>query len=680
MKPAIWLGLKPALRRLSGWRVGCVGCLGLCLWLAGVSPGIAQTAPLVPLAPRSDAAAGLPGSDPAFAAPPGSSEVPADAADPNSDPNSSESGQRPNQRLAREAALAAPQRSSKTSPPTSGNRAASESSTSSSGASAAPPSESTPPGLPPLPPLPPLLDLAPPSVQVPWPSYRHGGSAAPTSPVKLPDPDARITLALSQVDLAVALKAFAEFTGLNIIASDHVRGSVSLSLTRVPWRRAFDTLLDANGLAMQQHDNLIWVAPASEIAAREKQRFEANARITELEPLASRMFVLQYQRADDVRKLLAGGGNQQVLSKRGTAMADPRTDHLFVTDLPERIAQVAALIAAIDVPPRQVLIESRIVEADESFERNLGARLALIDGHPAPDDRDPHGIHGGPAGNLYDLPAGGIGGYPAATLGITLFSAGDSRELMLELSALEAEGHGRIISSPRVVTADRVRALIEQGTELPYQAKVDTGVSAVQFRRAGLKLEVIPHITPDHHVMLDVDVTKDSVGAETTAGPAIDTKHVQTQVQVENGGTVAIGGIYLENERRDATRVPWLGSLPLVGFLFRRTAISHSKDELMIFITPTEVGPLDRLAASRSAGATPDSPAGTVFMPPSGKTSAAGEANAPASSAHALASAEDGVAPPEPVVPAIPQLPASGGDPLGVKEPQAELGATRDTL
>ena len=402
-------------------------------------------------------------------------------------------------------------------------------------------------------------------------------------------PDAPITIAFHDADLGAALQAFAEFTGLNIVAGERVRGKTSLTLTRVPWRLAFKTFLEANGLAMQQSDGVIWVAPAAEVAVREKQRLEATARLNDLEPLTGRIFVLHYQRAEDVRKLLAGSGNQRVLSKRGNAMADPRTDHLFVTDLPATLDQIAELLKVIDQPARQVLIESRIVEADESFARNLGAKLALLG---KPEDATSKGVLADPQGNIFNLPAGGLAGYGAATLGTTLFSAGASRMLAIELNALEAQGGGRIVASPRIVTADRVRALIEQGTELPYQAQVDTGVSTVQFRRAGLKLEVVPHITPDHHVMLDVDVTKDSVGSATTAGPAINTKHIQTQVQVDNGGTVAIGGIYLQDERRDTTGVPWLGSVPVIGALFRHRAVQHSKSELMIFISPSEVPPL----------------------------------------------------------------------------------------
>jgi type IV pilus assembly protein PilQ len=426
-------------------------------------------------------------------------------------------------------------------------------------------------------------------------------------------PDAPITIAFHDADLGAALQAFAEFTGLNIVAGERVRGKTSLTLTRVPWRLAFKTLLEANGLAMQQSDGVIWVAPAAEVAVREKQRLEATARLNDLEPLAGRIFVLRYQRAEDVRKLLAGSGNQRVLSKRGNAMADPRTDHLFVTDLPATLDQIAELLKVIDQPARQVLIESRIVEADESFARNLGAKLAL---QGKPEGATDKGVLADPQGNIFNLPAGGLAGYGAATLGTTLFSAGASRMLAVELNALEAQGRGRIVASPRVVTADRVRALIEQGTELPYQAQVDTGVSTVQFRRAGLKLEVVPHITPDHHVMLDVDVTKDSVGSATTAGPAINTKHIQTQVQVDNGGTVAIGGIYLQDERRDTTAVPWLGSWPVIGALFRHRAVQHSKSELMIFISPSEVLPVPANAPEALVGRAPRADDGVEPLQP----------------------------------------------------------------
>jgi type IV pilus assembly protein PilQ len=394
-----------------------------------------------------------------------------------------------------------------------------------------------------------------------------------------------ITLDLKNADLGAALQAFARFAGINIVASEKVRGQVSLNLAAVPWRRAFDTLLEVNGLAMEQHGNVIWVAPLAELAAREKLRFEAHARAADLEPLASRTFVLRYPRADDVRKMLTGTGNQRVLSKRGAAMADARTNLLFVTDLDARVRQIAELIALLDRPTPQVMIEAKIVEGEVGFSRNLGVKLAVA-GIGDPPSR---GVTGGKEGVVYDLSAGPISGFDAATAGLTLFVAQATRLLNVELSALEAEGHGRIVSRPRVVTADRVKSIIEQGMEVPYQAKVGNGMSGVQFRRATLKLEVEPQITPHGHVILDLDITKDSLGEQTANGPAIHTKHVQTRVEVENGGTVAIGGIYADDDRDDVTGVPGLSKLPLIGWLFRHDARRSSKSELVILITPNVI-------------------------------------------------------------------------------------------
>ncbi|KWK76990.1 secretin [Burkholderia ubonensis] len=402
------------------------------------------------------------------------------------------------------------------------------------------------------------------------------------------DDDRRISLNLHGVSLAAAFDAFARFTGLNIIVSEQVRGTVSLRLNHVRWRNAFDTLLDTHGLAMSRRDNVIWITPAAELAARERERFEAHARAADLEPLASRTFVLHYPRAQDVQRLLTGAAGQRLLSKRGAAAADSRTNQLFVTDLAPRIAQIAGLIDAIDRPSRQVRIEARIVEGEQGFSRNLGARLALRARERAAA-ADGAAFTAG-ARNALDLAARPLGGFDAATAGFTLFAAPLSRVLDVELSALEAQGRGQIVSSPRVVTADRAKAIVEQGAELPYQAKVGNGVSGVQFRRATLKLEVEPQITPDGRVVLDLDVTKDSVGEPTAAGPAIHTKHVQTRVEVEDGGTVAIGGIYEQLRRDDVTRVPLLGKIPILGALFRHRAQRDQRSELVVFITPTVVG------------------------------------------------------------------------------------------
>ncbi|AGK47932.1 type IV pilus secretin PilQ family protein [Burkholderia thailandensis MSMB121] len=398
--------------------------------------------------------------------------------------------------------------------------------------------------------------------------------------------DRAISLNLQQASLAAVFDAFARFTGLNIVVSERVRGMVSLRLNNVPWRSAFDALLDAHGLAMARRGSVIWVAPVAELAERERQRFDAHARAAQLEPLASRSFVLRYARAADVQRLLAGSAGQRILSKRGSVLADPRTNLLFVTDLSGRLAQIADLIGKLDTPSRQVLIEARIVEGDRGFSRNLGARLALR----APDAGDrATGIVAGRNGTLADLTARPIGGFDAATAGLTLFAARASRLLDVELSALEAQGRGQIVSSPRVVTADRTKAIVEQGAELPYQAKVGNGVSGVQFRRATLKLEVEPQITPDGRVILDLDIAKDSVGEETASGPAIHTKHVQTRVEVENGGTVSIGGIFESDDRDDVTRVPLLGKIPVLGALFRHRAQRAQRSELVVYITPTVV-------------------------------------------------------------------------------------------
>ncbi|KVG34973.1 type IV pilus secretin PilQ [Burkholderia diffusa] len=444
----------------------------------------------------------------------------------------------------------------------------------------------------------PLPRLEGPPIPLPPPTRMSDASARRPGDV---DDARRISLNLQGVGLAAAFDALARFTGLNVIVGEQVRGTVTLRLNNVRWRDAFDTLLDTHGLAMSRRGNVIWVTPAAELAARERERFETHARAAELEPLASRTFALHYPRAQDVQRLLAGATGQRLLSKRGAAAADPRMNLLFVTDLAPRIEQIAGLIDAIDRPSRQVRIEARIVEGEQGFSRNLGARVALRAQGRAP-------VADGAASatdtrNALDLAARPLGGFEAATAGFTLFAAPLSRVLDVELSALEAQGRGQIVSSPRVVTADRVKAIVEQGSELPYQAKVGNGVSGVQFRRATLKLEVEPQITPDGRVVLDLDVTKDSIGEPTAAGPAIHTKHVQTRVEVEDGGTVAIGGIYEQLNRDDVTRVPLLGKIPVLGALFRHRARRDQRNELVVFITPTVVGARCETAGAGDADA-----------------------------------------------------------------------------
>ena len=411
----------------------------------------------------------------------------------------------------------------------------------------------------------------------------------------------RLSLNFQNIDVRSLLQVFADFTNLNIVTSDSVTGTLSLRLKDVPWDQALQIVLDSKGLASRRNGNVLWVAPRNELATKEKAELESQQQVTELEPLRSQVFRLNYQSAGDVRNMLLGAGaaggaavggttTSRILSKRGSLTADTRTNQLFVSDIPSKLEEVQAFLQKIDIPVRQVMIEARIVEADDGFSRNLGAKLGFASN-----------TNGARYGNTYtnvlpgatsdnspaiSLPANGINGVNAASVAVSLFNAGAGRFLALELSALEADGRGKIVSSPRVVTADNIKALIEQGTEIPYQQATSSGATSVSFKKANLKLEVTPKITPDGNIFLDVDVNKDSVGIQTTNGFAIDTKHVQTQVLVENGGTVVIGGIYTQNERTDINKVPLLGDIPVLGNLFKSTAKINKRTELLVFLTP----------------------------------------------------------------------------------------------
>ncbi|HEX9431614.1 MAG TPA: type IV pilus secretin PilQ, partial [Burkholderiales bacterium] len=308
--------------------------------------------------------------------------------------------------------------------------------------------------------------------------------------------------------------------------------------------------------------------------------------------------------AADVQKLLSDA-TQRILSKRGSAVVDARTNTLFVQDTPSRLEEVRKLLAKIDIPVRQVMIEARIVEANETFSRNLGARFGVIErgsGRTLGSANMTVGAELGNTGQAAGLvagtpsltgpglqssfPANGLNGFSAGQFSFVLFNAAATRVLSLEISALEADGKGKIIASPRVLTADQVEALIEQGTEIPYQQATSSGATAVSFRKANLALKVKPQITPDGNVTMTLDVNKDQPGATTPAGVQINTKHVKTEVLVENGGTVVIGGIYEQNDRTDVTKIPLLGDLPVVGWLFKNTTFSTGKTELLVFITP----------------------------------------------------------------------------------------------
>jgi type IV pilus assembly protein PilQ len=440
----------------------------------------------------------------------------------------------------------------------------------------------------------------------------------------------KLSLNFQNIEVRALLQVIADFTNFNVVTSDTVTGNVTLRLKDVPWDQALDIILQAKGLGLRKSGNVILIAPKDELNAKEKVELEAKAQIAALEPLRTQAFQLNYAKAADVAAGLtgqggSGGGNgsgSRILSSRGSVIYEVRTNQMFVSDIPSKLEEIQAMITKIDIAVRQVLIEARIVVADDSFARSLGVKLGAL---------DQRGIQGGTPGysvggnnrvtvggdinavasqtnqsgstlaagdtNFINLPAQGQNGFNPATFALSLFGASSNRFLNLEISALEADGNGKVVSSPRVVTADQQKALIEQGTELPYQVATSSGATSLQFRKANLKLEVTPQITPEGNVLLDVDVTKDSVGQSTAAGFAINTKHVKTQVLVDNGGTVVIGGIFEQTDREDITKVPLLGDIPYLGNLFKTKTKSSDKTELLIFLTPKVLN--DRNAAGR---------------------------------------------------------------------------------
>lgn len=424
----------------------------------------------------------------------------------------------------------------------------------------------------------------------------------------------KLSLNFQNIEIRALLQVIADFTNFNVVTSDSVTGNVTLRLQDVPWDQALDIILQSKGLGLRKNGNVLWIAPKDEILAKEKLEREANAAIESLEPVRTQSFQLNYAKAVDVARQLMGlsvagaapipmapagpGGaaaaSARILSLRGSAIAEPRTNQLFVTDISSKLEQVQDLIAKLDIPVRQVLIEARIVEAADTFGKSLGVRLG--GGMNAATDSSGAGIQFGPtynatsagttSGTFVSLPSGGAGGFNAATFAVSIFGENAARFLNLEISALEADGKGKVVSSPRVVTADKVKAVIEQGTELPYQVATASGATSIAFRKANLMLEVTPQITPEGNVILELDINKDTVGRSTPAGFAIDTKHVKTQVLVENGGTVVIGGIFTQEEQADTAKVPFFGDLPGIGALFRQKTTRSEKREMLVFITP----------------------------------------------------------------------------------------------
>ena len=425
----------------------------------------------------------------------------------------------------------------------------------------------------------------------------------------------RLTLNFQDIDVRPLLQLLADTSGQNIVVSDSVKGRVTLRLQNVPWDQALDIVLKTKGLDMRRKDNVILVAPQAELAAQEKAELEAQKDIQELAPLRTEFLTVNYAKASEIARLVKSGGGGSLLSQRGSVSVDERTNTLLVQDTAENLTAIRAMVATLDIPVRQVLIESRIVIVADDFSRDLGVRAGFT--RVSDDVKDLMAISGsaqatdsimgsaldnlansgqpfpvevpfGPTFERYNvnMPVAN----PAGRIALSILDFDDFL-IDLELSAAQSEGRGEIKSTPRVITANQREAIIEQGVEIPYQESASSGATTTQFKKAVLSLKVTPQITPDDRVILDLTVTKDSVGQlvpSATGGfvPSIDTRNIQTQVLVKDGQTVVLGGI-METERRDTVKkVPGLGDVPVLGGLFRTKSKTNNRDELLIFVTP----------------------------------------------------------------------------------------------
>jgi type IV pilus assembly protein PilQ len=409
----------------------------------------------------------------------------------------------------------------------------------------------------------------------------------------------RLSLNFQDIEIRSVLQLIADFTGLNIVVSDTVRGSLTLRLKNVPWDQALDIILKTKGLGMRQTGNVMLVAPSEEIAAREKLELESQKQIEELEPLYSEYIQINYAKASELATLLKSS-DTTLLSDRGMVAIDQRTNTLLIQDTATKLVEIRQLIARLDIPVRQVLIESRIVIANNDFSKALGVKFGL---NKATEFNDGNivSVGGTRTGNPLTGGGGVINpGIPGADgllvdLGVAGASSGiglalgkvGSYMLNLELSAMEAEGQGEVISSPRVLTSNQKTAYIESGTEIPYQESTSSGATSTSFKKAVLSLQVTPQITPDDRLIMDLLINKDSVSDITVNGePAIATNEVSTQVLVDDGETLVLGGIYEQEKLQKVDRTPFFGELPLVDWMFKKTVNTDNKAELLIFVTP----------------------------------------------------------------------------------------------
>jgi type IV pilus assembly protein PilQ len=416
----------------------------------------------------------------------------------------------------------------------------------------------------------------------------------------------KLSLNFQDIEVRAVLQLIADFTGLNMVTSDSVKGNLTLRLKNVPWDQALDIILKSKGLGMRRSGNVILVAPTEEIAAREKLELEAKKSIETLEPLRSDIIQVNYAKAATIASILQAKGTG-VLSERGSTTVDDRTNTIIAVDTADRLLDVRKLVARLDVPVRQVMIESRIVIADNNFAKDLGVKFGvtginnkstisttsgtltgtdtivqqgITNGTPIPPPVNVGTVPQRLNVNLPALPPAGIPG------SIAFAVLGSNTLVDLELSALQIEGRGEVISNPRVVTANQQEAVIKQGSQIPYQEASSSGATSVSFKDAVLSLKVTPQITPDERIILDLAINKDSVGDIFNGVPSIDTKEVQTQVLIDNGATVVLGGVYEQAKNSGVTKVPFLGDLPFIGALFRSKTIKDEKNELLIFVTP----------------------------------------------------------------------------------------------
>lgn len=408
----------------------------------------------------------------------------------------------------------------------------------------------------------------------------------------------RLSLNFQDIEVRSVLQLLADFTGTNIVVSDTVAGNLTLRMQNVPWDQALDIVLKTKGLAKRENGNVMLIAPSEEIAAREKLELESQRQIEELAPLYSDFIQINYAKAAELAELLQSE-DSSLMSERGKVTTDERTNTLLIQDTAEKLEEIRRMVALLDIPVRQVLIESRIVIANNDFSRDLGVRFGasgnstngdrfIVGGGTQPGNID-YGFTPGfetPAGSgndglLVNLPVAD----PSGSLGLALGKIGSSL-IQLELSAMQLEDRGEVISSPRVITSNQQEAAIQQGVEIPYQEATSSGATSISFKEAVLELKVTPQITPDDNIIMDLKVSKDNVGEIFFGVPSVDTRNVRTRVLVENGETLVLGGIYEQERGKQTERIPFFGSLPGVGWMFKTESKTDQKQELLIFVTP----------------------------------------------------------------------------------------------